>query len=109
MAKTQPGGMFDLIINDEFSEDDLNAFSDGDASISDDIAHRADHAWNYEAMFERKTDLIKTVVTYLKFDVDPDHQRYGRDEFAFEGESLEDKIATEVNRDKARRLQRDNF
>jgi len=97
-------------VDDEFSEDDIDPFNDEESDISNDIALRADQAWTYEAAFERKAELIETIVTHLKFEVDPDHQRYGENEFEFSGdESLVGKIESEVERDMERRLQRDNF
>lgn len=105
----QPGGTI-TNVDDEFSSDDLDAFNNNESDISNDMAHRADRAWTYEAAFERKAELIETIVTHLKFDIDPDHQRYGENEFEFSGgESLEEKVEAEVERDKERRLQRDNF
>lgn len=105
----QPDGSL-VDANNSLSQEQLNKFNDEDATISNNLARQADQAWTYETAFERKAELIETILPHLKFNVDPDHQRYGQNEFQFSGEeSLAQKVKAEVERDKDRRLQRDNF
>lgn len=104
----QPEGKI-VDISSELTNEELTEFDGNETEISDDMAEHVDNAWNYDALFKRKRNLIKTIVSHLRFKIDPDHQRYGKNEFEFGGETLEEKIETEVERDRDRRLQRDPF